>query len=111
MFGRLIPPRKSTLSVVGDAGNAQQSNPSQPPSLCSVHPHSLLVFGLSVFLVSRRICPPQVPPDYLHARFTVQPHGSMTLYGRRDLPLVEARMVASATAELREDASMVSCRL
>ena len=68
-------------------------------------------FGLSVFLVSRRICPPQVPPDYLHARFTVQPHGSITLYGRRDLPLVEARMVASATAELRADASMVSCRL
>lgn len=55
----------------------------------------------------RRMCSSQMPPDYLHARFTVQPHGSIRLYGRRDLPLVEARMVASATAELREDSSMV----
>lgn len=51
----------------------------------------------------------QVPPDYLKMRVTVRPQGSMRLYGRRDLPLVEARMAASATAEIREDASMVSC--
>lgn len=50
---------------------------------------------------------PQVPPDYLQMRVTVRPQGSMRLYARRDLPLVEARMVASATVELREDASMV----
>lgn len=49
----------------------------------------------------------KVPLDYLQARVTVLPRGSMTLYGRRDLPLVEARMISSATAELREDSSMV----
>ncbi|CAM9838681.1 unnamed protein product, partial [Ectocarpus fasciculatus] len=48
----------------------------------------------------------KVPPDYLQARVTVQPHGSMRLYGRRDLPLVEASIIASATVERRENASM-----
>eukprot|EP00752_Nemacystus_decipiens_P006311 g5691.t1 len=48
----------------------------------------------------------KVRPDYLQMRVTVRPQGSIRLYARRDLPLVEARMVASATIELREDASM-----
>ncbi|CAM9617791.1 unnamed protein product, partial [Ectocarpus fasciculatus] len=48
----------------------------------------------------------KVPPDYLQVRLTVRPQGSMRLYGRRDLPLVEASMAASATVELREDAAM-----
>ncbi|CAM9455743.1 unnamed protein product [Ectocarpus sp. 4 AP-2014] len=48
----------------------------------------------------------RVPPYYLLARVTVQPHGSMRLYGRRDLPLVEASIDASATVERRENASM-----
>eukprot|EP00903_Cladosiphon_okamuranus_P017946 g16513.t1 len=48
----------------------------------------------------------KVPPDYLQMRVTVRPQGSMRLYARRDLPLVEARMVAAATIELREDSSM-----
>lgn len=50
----------------------------------------------------------QVPPDYLQMRVTVRPQGSMRLYARRDLPLVEARMAASATVELRQDTAMVS---
>ena len=52
---------------------------------------------------------PQVRPDYLQMRVTVRPQGSITLYGRRELPLMEVRIVASATVEKREDTSMVSC--
>lgn len=66
------------------------------------HPHRLRTY---FFFVA---CLWQVPPDYLQVRLTVRPQGSMRLYGRRDLPLVEASMAASATVELREDASMVS---
>ena len=43
-------------------------------------------------------------------RVTVRPQGSITLYGRRELPLMEVRIVASATVEQREDTSMVRCR-
>ncbi|CAM9605272.1 unnamed protein product, partial [Scytosiphon promiscuus] len=50
--------------------------------------------------------PDNVPSDYLQARVTIRPQGSLRLYGRHDLPLVEATMIASATAELREDSSM-----
>ena len=42
-------------------------------------------------------------------RVTVRPQGSITLYGRRELPLMEIRIVTSATVEKREDTSMVSC--
>lgn len=49
----------------------------------------------------------QTPPDYLQLRVTVRPHGSMRLYGPRNVPLVVAEMVASVTAEMKEDASMV----
>ena len=42
-------------------------------------------------------------------RVTVRPQGSITLYGRRELALMEVRIVASATVEKREDTSMVSC--
>ena len=62
-----------------------------------------------------RFCTPasylllQMPPDYLRLRVTLRPQGSIRLYGRRELPLMEARIIASATVEKREDTSMVSC--
>ena len=52
---------------------------------------------------------PQISPDYVQMRVTVRPQGSITLYGRRELPLMEIRIVTSATVEKREDTSMVSC--
>ena len=52
--------------------------------------------------------PAQVPPDYLQMRVTVRPQGSIRLYGRRELPLVEIIIIASTTVEKREDNSMVS---
>lgn len=49
-----------------------------------------------------------MPPDYVQVRVAVRPRGDIRLYGRRDLPLLEAKIDTGVTAEMREDASIVS---
>lgn len=52
--------------------------------------------------------PEQVPPDYVQIRAAARYCGAFRLYGRRDVPLLEAKVDTAADLEMQGNSSLVS---